>query len=55
MSHRYDHDPNYNKKKKKKEEEGKKGMDDGCVPGCIDFFLIPLQIAVLGYQFFHLI
>lgn len=52
MSHQHDHDPNYNRKKKKEE---KKGMDDGCVPGCIDFFLLPFQIAVLGYQFYHLV
>ncbi|WP_154663980.1 hypothetical protein [Bacillus cihuensis] len=42
---------NYNyKAKKKKKDDGKQGMDDGCVPGCIDFFLWPLQLSVLGYQ-----
>ncbi|MFY0760751.1 hypothetical protein AB1K32_18000 [Metabacillus dongyingensis] len=55
MSHRNDHDPNYNRKKKKKQVDERQGMNDGCVPGCVDFFIIPLQVAVLGYQFFHLI
>ncbi|MEM5017396.1 hypothetical protein WKH31_13965 [Metabacillus indicus] len=49
--HRYDHDPNYNRKKKKKDIPG----DDGCMPSCLDFFIIPLQFGVLGYQLLNLI
>ncbi|MGM7721695.1 hypothetical protein [Metabacillus sp. Hm71] len=31
----------------------KKPVKDGCVlPGCVDFFLLPLQIVILGHHFF---
>lgn len=51
MSHRYDHDPNYNRKKKKRDVPG----DDGCFPSCLDIFLLPLQIGILGYHFYQFI
>ncbi len=50
MNHRYDHDPNYNRKKKRHIPG-----DEGCFPSCLDIFLIPLQIGILGYQFYQLI
>ncbi|MBM7606307.1 hypothetical protein JOC75_004355 [Metabacillus crassostreae] len=32
----------------------KKPVNDGCVlPGCVDFFLLPLQIIILAHQFFN--
>jgi hypothetical protein len=43
------------KKRKKKEDDGKQGMDDNWVPGCVDFFLFPLQLAILGYEIITII
>lgn len=32
----------------------KKPVKDGCVlPGCIDLFLLPLQILILGHHFIN--
>ncbi|QGQ47680.1 hypothetical protein [Metabacillus sediminilitoris] len=39
-------------KKKKKEDDGKQGMDDNWVPGCVDLFILPLQINIVSYHFF---
>jgi hypothetical protein len=41
------------KQRKKKEDDGKKGMDDNWVPGCVDLFILPLQIIIVGHHFFH--
>jgi len=47
-------DYNY-KKRKKKEVDGKKGMDDNWVPGCVDLFILPIQIFIAGYSLFNII
>ncbi|WP_191559734.1 hypothetical protein [Metabacillus idriensis] len=37
-------------------EEADDAARGGCVlPGCIDFLIIPMQIGILGYRFFHFI
>ncbi|MBM7606308.1 hypothetical protein JOC75_004356 [Metabacillus crassostreae] len=43
------------KHKKKKEVDGKKGMDDDWVPGCVDLFVLPLQIVLFGHYFLQFI
>ncbi|MCM3598269.1 hypothetical protein M4D55_21145 [Metabacillus idriensis] len=55
MNHRYDHDPNFNRKKKKKKVDERQGMNDGCVPGCVDFFIIPIQIGIVAYQLIQIV
>lgn len=40
------------KNNKRSKEEDENAARGGCMlPGCIDFFIIPLQIGILGYQF----
>jgi len=49
-------DKNYDKKQKK-EDEGKKEVDDkwGGLPGCVDLFILPIQIFIAGYSLFNII
>ncbi|MEH7355318.1 hypothetical protein V7150_17310 [Neobacillus drentensis] len=48
-------DNNYDKRQKK-ENEGKKEVDDKLVlPGCVDLFILPLQICIAGYSLFNII
>ena len=49
--HRYDPDPIWSRKMMKMDVPG----EDGCMPSCLDFFIIPLQLGVLGYQLLNLI
>ncbi|MBO1511865.1 hypothetical protein [Metabacillus bambusae] len=43
-----------NDKPKNENKNEKKPVNDGCVlPGCVDFFLLPLQIIILGHHFFN--
>jgi hypothetical protein len=36
------------------DKKEKKPVNDGCVlPGCIDLFILPLQIIILGHYFFN--
>ncbi|MDR0139250.1 MULTISPECIES: hypothetical protein [Metabacillus] len=47
---------NYDKNKKRSKEEADDAARGGCMlPGCIDFFIIPLQVGILGYQFINMI
>lgn len=45
---------NHTKKKKKKVDE-RQGMNDGCVPGCVDFFIIPIQVSIVAYHLIQII
>ncbi|WP_226670461.1 hypothetical protein [Metabacillus litoralis] len=32
----------------------KKPVNEGCItPGCVDFFVLPLQIIILGHYFLN--
>lgn len=43
------------KEEKKKDTYDKsKTYDDGCAPGCIDLFLLPIQVLIAGYQIINL-
>lgn len=40
---------------KKKGDKGKKGHDDNWMPGCVDFFVMPIQVLIVGSQLLNLV
>ncbi|MBA4536868.1 hypothetical protein H1Z61_06865 [Bacillus aquiflavi] len=42
-------------KKRNKKEEGKKGADDSWASGCLDVFILPIQIFIAGYSLFNIV
>jgi hypothetical protein len=46
---------NHRSSKKKKKVDERQGMNDGCVPGCVDFFIIPIQVGIVAYQLIQII
>ncbi|WP_161805191.1 hypothetical protein [Sporosarcina globispora] len=43
-----------NEEKKKGSYDKNKTYDDGCAPGCVDLFILPIQVLIAGYQIINL-